>query len=72
MDTTKLMQFFQEMIVLHGINIIIALIIFIIGRWIAKALRSFTARLLTKKNADPAVNSFVCSVLSSLLPHLRR
>jgi len=53
----------QELLVVHGFKIIIALVIFIVGRWIVKAIRNFVQRMMTKKNVDPAVNSFVCSLI---------
>ena len=46
----------------YGLKIIAALIILIVGRWIAKAVRNLTKRLLTKKDVDAAVTSFVSSL----------
>jgi small conductance mechanosensitive channel len=63
MDIASLMGKLQELLVVHGIKIIIALVIFIVGRWIVKAVRNFIKSMMTKKNVDPAVNSFVCSLI---------
>jgi small conductance mechanosensitive channel len=63
MDIPNLMAQMQGLVVVHGIKIIIALVIFIVGRWIVKAVRNFVKNMLTKKNVDPAVNSFVCSLI---------
>ena len=63
MDLANLMAQLQELIVVHGIKILIALVIFIVGRWIVKAIRNFLKSMMTKKNVDPEVNSFVSSLV---------
>ena len=63
MDIANLMGKLQELLVVHGIKIIIALVIFIVGRWIVKAVRNFIKSMMTKKNVDPEVNSFVSSLI---------
>lgn len=61
MDTTNLAQQIQQFVIVNGINMVIALIIFFVGRWVAKLVRSLIAKVMTKKGVAPAVNSFVCS-----------
>jgi small conductance mechanosensitive channel len=51
-----------EWITFYGLKIIAAIIILIVGRWVAKAVRSFIKRLLTKKEVDAAIISFVSSL----------
>jgi small conductance mechanosensitive channel len=63
MDIADLMGQLQALLVVHGIKIIIAVVIFIVGRWVVKAVRNFIRTLMTKKNVDPEVNSFVCSLI---------
>lgn len=63
MDVANLSGQLQELFVVHGIKILIALVIFIVGRWIVKAIRNFLKSMMTKKNVDPEVNSFVCSLI---------
>ena len=48
-----------ELISFYGLKIIAALVVFIVGRWIAKAVEKLTARVLTKRNVDPTIVSFV-------------
>lgn len=48
-----------ELITFYGIKIIAALVVFIVGRWIAKGVEKLTARVLTKRNVDPTIVSFV-------------
>jgi small conductance mechanosensitive channel len=49
----------QELAAFYGMKIIAALIIFIVGRWIAKGIESLSSKVMTKKNADPTIVSFV-------------
>ncbi len=62
MDTTNLPQQIQDFVIVNGINFVIALIIFFVGRWVAKLVRNLIAKVMTKRGAAPVVNSFVCSV----------
>ncbi|HDP24573.1 MAG TPA: mechanosensitive ion channel [Deltaproteobacteria bacterium] len=49
----------QELITLYGLKVVAALLIFIIGRWVAKILQRITGKLLAKRNVDPMITSFV-------------
>jgi len=49
----------QEWVALYGIKIIVALVIFIVGRWIAKGVQGLTGRILTGRKIDPTIVSFV-------------
>lgn len=52
----------QEWIALYGLRVIAAIAIFFIGRIIARALRSFIQRMLTKARMDDTLVSFVSSL----------
>ena len=52
----------QEYATFYGIKIIAALVILIVGRWIAGLLRKIVKKLLTKRNLDPTIVSFVASI----------
>jgi small conductance mechanosensitive channel len=49
----------MELITFYGLKIIAALVVFIVGRWIARGVEKLIARILTRKNVDPTVVSFV-------------
>ncbi len=49
----------KELAILYGLQILAALAIFIIGRWIAKGLRSVFRRLLQRAEVEPTISSFV-------------
>ncbi len=67
MDTSTLIPQIRELIIVHGINILVALAIFIIGRWIAKLFTKFIGKMMTKKDVAPVVNSFVCNLVYTAL-----
>ena len=52
----------QGWLMFYGVKALAALIIFILGRWIAQALRRLTARVLTKREVEPVIVSFVGSL----------
>lgn len=49
----------QELIALYGLKVIAALLILIIGRWIAKIIRRISGKILVKRSVDPMISSFV-------------
>ncbi len=61
MDTiiTKL----QELVTLYGLKVVAAVVIFIVGRWIAKWARKLVGKLLAKKKLDPTLVSFLGSLI---------
>ncbi|MFH1214929.1 MAG: mechanosensitive ion channel domain-containing protein [Pseudomonadota bacterium] len=52
----------QEVVTFYGLNILAALIIYIIGRWTAKFLQRFAQRLMTKGKVDPTLVHFVGNI----------
>jgi small conductance mechanosensitive channel len=48
----------QELISVFGLRVVAAVVIFIVGRWVAKFLRNVTKRLMTKSNVDPTLVNF--------------
>ncbi|MFA6810588.1 MAG: mechanosensitive ion channel domain-containing protein [Desulfoplanes sp.] len=49
----------QGIVTLYGLNIIAALCILIFGRWIAKGLKSFLGRIMSKSGVDATIIPFV-------------
>jgi small conductance mechanosensitive channel len=50
-----------EFLATYGLQIIGAILIFIVGRWIAKLLKGVVRRLMEKTKADPTLVSFVAN-----------
>lgn len=57
-----ILQKFQELVAFYGLKIIAAIIIFLVGRWIAKIIKAMIGKSLKKKNADPTLSSFICDL----------
>jgi small conductance mechanosensitive channel len=53
----------QELLTRLGLNILAALVIFIVGRWIAKQVGRTTRRLMSKKGVDPTLINFTSSLV---------
>ena len=50
-----------------GMSIVIALVILVVGRWVAKIIRNIIAKILTKKNVDGTIISFVAGICYFIL-----
>ncbi|GHF80071.1 mechanosensitive ion channel family protein [Thalassotalea marina] len=57
----------QELLLSYLINIVIALLIFVIGKWVAKLITGALRKVLKHKNVDNTVSSFICSLTYGLL-----
>jgi small conductance mechanosensitive channel len=62
MDVEKILEKVWELVTIYGLKVLAALAVFIVGRWIARLLRKLTQRVLTSKNVDPTIVSFVVSL----------
>jgi len=62
-NTGEYMTLVKEIGVVYGAKIIGALLILIIGMWLAKAIRKGIAKLMQKRGVDPTLISFLCSLL---------
>lgn len=52
----------QDVVAVWGLKVIAAIAIFIIGRWVAKAVRSGVRRMMTKAHVDSIIIGFVGSM----------
>jgi small conductance mechanosensitive channel len=66
-DLETLIPQIQEWLAFYGLRIIAAIAIFVIGRWVAKGLRSTLKRVMTKNKVDQTLVSFVCSIIYTVL-----
>jgi small conductance mechanosensitive channel len=53
----------QELVAAFGIKVVTALLILVIGRWVAKALRNLTVRMMGKSNLDATLVPFFGSLV---------
>jgi small conductance mechanosensitive channel len=59
MDVNSLLEKVYELLTVYGVKVIGAIVIFVVGRWVAKAIATFIRRLMNKSNTDPTLVSFV-------------
>ena len=60
-------QFDLQSINRLGIDLAVAIVIMVIGRWVAKGLVSALKRAFTKKNLDPLLINFITSIIYVIL-----
>jgi small conductance mechanosensitive channel len=48
---------------IYGLKVIAAIAVFVIGRWVAKALTSFTEKVMNRRKVDATVVSFVANLV---------
>ena len=57
------LEVIQELVVLYGVKILMALVIFIIGKWVVKKLANVVEKLMQKNEVDPAIRNFAGSII---------
>lgn len=55
----QLLARLRDWIALYGLQVVGAVAILVVGRWVARALRALVARMLTKAKTEPILVSFV-------------
>ena len=55
MDPTGIVDKVYELLTVYGIKVIAAIVIFIVGRWVARAVANFIKKMMTRKG-------FLCMV----------
>jgi len=50
-----------------GIKIILALVIYVVGKWIAKKVANFARKLMEGREADPTLVNFLCNIIYAVL-----
>jgi len=63
----KVLDTLRDWATTSGLSIVIALVILVVGRWVAKIIRNIIAKILTKKNVDGTIVSFLASICYFLL-----
>jgi small conductance mechanosensitive channel len=59
MDFNNIIPNLQAFAALYGLKIIGAIVIFVVGRWVARALRNMIKKMMAKGNVDETLISFV-------------
>ncbi len=59
MDIQEILQRLVSLVTLYGVKIIGSVVIFIVGKWVAKLLGRFLQRLMERANVEKTLTSFV-------------
>lgn len=62
-----ILQKIWELTTIYGIKILAAIVIFIVGRWIAKGFKNLTQKVMEKRNIERTLMSFVGNLTYILL-----
>lgn len=66
-DSSNIQELINLYIIPWGINIVMAIAIFVIGRWVARILLNVVDKMLRKAGMDTMLVDFVHSILNALL-----
>ncbi len=61
MEINALIAKVWELITIYGIKVVAAVVIFIVGRWVAKIVRNIVKSMLRKSKVDETIGRFVAS-----------
>ena len=64
---TQLFEENHELLLAYLLQLVAAIVIFYVGRMVAKALRRFLEKSLLKRSVDKAVVSFVCGIVYAVI-----
>ena len=59
MDMTQILEKVWELITIYGLKVLAAIVILVVGRWIAKIITNIIRKMLQKGDVDPTVLKFV-------------
>ncbi len=63
----SIMEQAPDLLMVYGTRVLLAIVIFIIGRWLAKAVASGVSKVLTKRDMDKTVVGFVANMVSAVI-----
>ncbi len=58
-----IVQKIGELIATYGLRILVAIVVFLIGRWVAKLLSSLAGKAMKKSNLDPTLIKFLTNLI---------
>ncbi len=62
MDAKDILMLLQGWAFFYGPKVLAAIVIYVVGRWVAQAFRKILRRVMTKRDVDPTIVSFTCSL----------
>lgn len=62
MDFESVIPFLKSFFTIYGLKVLAAIVVFILGRWVAKIVRGITRKVMTRSNVDPTIISFAVNL----------
>lgn len=62
MDLNQIWERVWELMTIYGLKVLAAIVILIVGRWIAKAISKLVKRMMQKSKIDPTIQSFTFNI----------
>ncbi|WP_439134979.1 mechanosensitive ion channel family protein [Pseudomaricurvus sp.] len=62
-NVEELMEAIPELIMIYGLKVLMAIVVYVVGKWIAGMLASAFERGMTAKNVDPTVAHFTRNIV---------
>lgn len=66
-ETVNIQEIINAYVIPWGINIVMAIAVFVIGRWLAKMIVRSVKRIMMKTNMDEVLIGFLSSILNAVL-----
>lgn len=66
-NVDKYLEMIQEFIVKYGMNVLAAIVIWIVGSWIIKKINKGIAKVMAKKNYDESLQKFLLNLIGWIL-----
>ena len=67
MEIEMIIQRILELITIYGIKVLAAIVIFVVGRWVAKGFRKLVRKAMNRRKIDPTIVGFVGNLTYVLL-----
>ena len=62
MDFSNILEKVYELLTVYGIRVVAAIVIFVVGRWVARGVSNLIKRVMKKSNTDETLVKFVGSL----------
>ncbi len=62
MEINQILEKIWELLTLYGLKVVAAIVIFVVGRWVAKIVAGIIRKMMAKADVDPTLQKFVANI----------
>ncbi|MBP7310377.1 MAG: mechanosensitive ion channel [Candidatus Cloacimonetes bacterium] len=66
-DVTSIMDRLPQLLSTIGLKLLAAILIYLIGKWIARMIANLVKKMMTKGKVDPSLTSFISNIIYAVL-----